>query len=106
MARTIEAKAALDLGYALDVQLPCTDEYEKDIREEEVEEQKKETLQELRTLEKKESSVLQLQGTRTEDGNQGARRYEREQSLRSGRSCSARRIYCSVWDGERSGQRR
>jgi hypothetical protein len=100
-ADTIAAKAALDLGYALDVPLPFAPaDYEKDFNSDAVD--GREPLQDFRTLVGKARSVLQLPGQRRTEADtkqQGNLKENRAYEAAGLTVLNQADILLAVWDG-------
>src|SRR5580700_8561501 len=105
-ADTIAAKAALDLGYALDAPLPfAVADYEKDFSADAVDEHTPAPLQEFRALEKKARSVLPLPGRRrtaVDTKEQGDLKENRAYEAVGLTVLSQADILLAVWDGKLS----
>jgi hypothetical protein len=103
-ADTIAAKAALDLGYALDVPLPfALADYEKDFSSEAVD--GRTPLQDFRALVGKARSVLQLPGQRRTEADtkqQGNLKENRAYEAAGLTVLNQADILLAIWDGEGS----
>ena len=103
-ADTIAAKAALDLGYALDVPLPfALADYEKDFSSDAVDGHM--PLQEFRTLVAQARSVLQLPGQRRSEADtkqQGNLKENRAYEAAGLTVLNQADILLAIWDGEGS----